>query len=176
MLRRIPQKKQLDLFEGAVLYVTQADAARVFGVTTRMIQYWESQGLLNPELPLEGRNRKYTNFDLVELRFIKTLVVDQGYSVPALKEKLAALQAPYYYDPEDAFWDLKDRAWKSRSAFAVEQLGAVRGELESAAGEALDRLLPGEPKQIARTLLDLVRDFLDGRAVQKRRGRPRKPS
>ena len=174
MLRRIPQKKQLDLFEGAVLYVSQADAARVFGVTTRMIQYWESQGLLNPELPLEGRSRKYTNFDLVELRFIKTLLVDHGYTVPALKEKLEALQPPYYYDPEDAFWDLKDKTWKSRANFAVEQLSGVRGELEPAAGEALEQLLPGEPRQIARTLLDMVKDFMEGRATPKKRGRPRK--
>lgn len=174
MLRRIPQKKQLDLFEGAVLYVSQADAARVFGVTTRMIQYWEAQGLLNPELPAEGRSRKYTNFDLVELRFIKTLLVDQGYTVPALKEKLATLQAPYYYDPEDAFWDLKDKTWKSRGQFAAEQLAGVRAELEPAAGEALERLLPGEPQPIARALLDMVREFLEGKAAPKKRGRPRK--
>ena len=76
MLRRIPQKKQLDLFEGAVLYVSQADAARVFGVTTRMIQYWEAQGLLNPELPAEGRSRRYTNFDLVELDLSHPPVAD----------------------------------------------------------------------------------------------------
>ena len=87
MIRRIPQKKQLDLFEGAVLYLSQSDAARHFGVTTRMIQYWEAQGLLNPELEAEGRSRKYTNFDLVELKFIKTMVVDCGFSVPSLKEK-----------------------------------------------------------------------------------------
>ncbi len=174
MLRRLPQKRQLDLFEGAVLYLSQADAARVFGVTTRMIQYWEAQGLLNPELPAEGRSRKYTNFDLVELRFIKTLVVDQGYTVPSLKEKLATLKSPFYYDPEDAFWDLKDGSWKSRSNFAVEQLARVRAELEPAAGEALESLLPGEPRQIARTMLDLVREFLEGRGGPKTRGRPRK--
>lgn len=174
MLRRIPQKRQLDLFEGAVLYLSQADAARVFGVTTRMIQYWEAQGLLNPELPAEGRSRKYTNFDLVELRFIKTLVVDQGYTVPSLKEKLVSLKAPFYYDPEDAFWDLRDGSWKSRANFAVEQLAGVRVELEPAAGEALESLLPGEPRQIAKTLLDLVREFLEGRVGPKKRGRPRK--
>lgn len=178
MLRRIPQKKQLDLFEGAVLYVSQADAARVFGVTTRMIQYWEAQGLLNPELPAEGRSRRYTNFDLVELRFIKTLVVDQGYSVPALKEKLEKLQAPYYYDPEDAFWDLRDQKWKARSDFAVEQLAGLRSELEPAAGEALQQLLPGDPHAAARSLLDMVREFMEGKAVAKKRprARSRKPS
>lgn len=174
MLRRIPQKKQLDLFEGAVLYVSQADAARVFGVTTRMIQYWEAQGLLNPELPAEGRSRRYTNFDLVELRFIKTLVVDQGYSVPALKEKLERLQAPYYYDPEDAFWDLRDKRWKSRADFAMEQLAGVRSELEPAAGDALRQLLPADPHLAVRSLLDMVRDFMEGKVTARKRGRPRK--
>ncbi|MCA9776629.1 MAG: MerR family transcriptional regulator [Candidatus Eremiobacteraeota bacterium] len=169
MLRRLPQKRQLDLFEGAVLYVTQADAARLFGITTRMIQYWEQQGLLNPELPVEGRSRKYTNFDLVEMRFIKTLVVDQGYTVPALKEKLAILQSPYYYDPEDAFWDLRDNQWKSRSTFAVEKLAEVREELEGNAARALETLLPSEPENVAKAVLNLVREYLEGKAGKKKR-------
>ncbi len=174
MLRRLPQKRQLDLFEGAVLYLSQSDAARVFGVTTRMIQYWEAQGLLNPELPVEGRSRKYTNFDLVELKFIKTLVVDQGYSVPALKEKLKSLQAPYYYDPEDAFFDLKDQTWKSRAAFAAEQLQEVREELEPEAARALASLEQARPEEVARALLDMVREFMEGKVGKKKRGRPRK--
>lgn len=169
MIRRLPQKRQLDLFEGAVLYVSQSDAARLFGITTRMIQYWEAQGLLNPELPVEGRSRKYTNFDLVEMRFIKTLVVDQGYSVPALKEKLESLTAPYYYDPEDAFWDLRDKSWKSRSSFAVEQLAAVREELEPSARKALESMLPGDPAEMAKNLLNLVREYLEGKAGKKSR-------
>lgn len=170
MLRRIPQKRQLDLFEGAVLYVTQADAARVFGITTRMIQYWETQELLNPELPIEGRSRKYTNFDLVEMRFIKTLVVDQGYSVPSLKEKLASLQAPYYYDPEDAFWDLRDQSWKSRRTFALEQLAEVREELQVTTSKALQSLLPSEPDEVARNVLNMIREYLEGKAG-KNKGR-----
>jgi DNA-binding transcriptional MerR regulator len=169
VLRRLPQKRQLDLFEGAVLYVTQSDAARLFGITTRMIQYWEQQGLLNPELPVEGRSRKYTNFDLVEMRFIKTLVVDQGYTVPSLKEKLATLQTPYYYDPEDAFWDLRDQQWKSRTGFAVEQLAEIRAELEDTTAKALATLLPGEPDEVAKSVLNLVREYLEGRAGKKAR-------
>ncbi len=160
VLSRIPQKRQLDLFEGAVLYLTQADAARVFGITTRMIQYWETQELLNPELPVEGRSRKYTNFDLVELRFIKALIVDQGYTVPSVKEKLASLQAPYYYDPEDAFWDPKDSTWKSRAALALEQFRAARPELEKSMTSALQRLSSTEPEESARAVLNLIREML----------------
>lgn len=176
MLKRLPQDRQLDLFDGAVLYLSQADAARALGITTRMIQYWESQGLLNPELPSEGRSRKYTTYDLVELRFVKGMVVDQGYSVPALKEKLEALQPPYYYDPQDAFWDLRDGRWKSRGELASERLGEVRQELLPLAVAALERLLPGELERAARSLLDLVRGGLEGRAPKvsgrkRRRGK-----
>jgi hypothetical protein len=53
-------------------------------------------------------------------------------------------------------------------------LAEVRAELEPATGEALERLLPAEPKQIARTLLDMVREFLEGRSLPRKRGRPRK--
>lgn len=124
---------------------------------------------MNPELPVEGRSRKYTNFDLVEMRFIKTLVVDQGYTVPALKEKLATLQSPYYYDPEDAFWDLRDNQWKSRSTFAVEKLAEVREELEGNAARALETLLPSEPENVAKAVLNLVREYLEGKAGKKKR-------
>lgn len=175
MLKRIPQKAQLDLFESAVLYISQADAARLFGVSCRMIQYWEAQGLLNPELPPEGRSRKYTSFDLVELKFIKTMLVDQGYTVPALKEKLESLKSPYYYDPEDAFWDLRDKAWKSRTGFATEELHAARDDLQLAIADVIERLLPGDLEQAARTLLDLVSQAIEGRVSVKRKRRARRP-
>lgn len=164
----------MDLFDGAVLYLSQADAAKALGITTRMIQYWESQGLLNPELPAEGRSRKYTTYDLVELRFVKGMVVDQGYSVPALKEKLATLQAPYYYDPQEAFWDLRDGRWKARGELAAERLGEVRQELLPVAVEALERLLPGELERAARSLLDLVRGALEGRTTKTTRRKRRR--
>jgi hypothetical protein len=89
--------------------------------------------------------------------------------VPSLKEKLKRLQAPYYYDPEDAFWDLRDECWKSRAAFAVEQLAEIRGDLELTATKALGSLLPGEPEEVAKSLLNLVREFLEGRAGKKNR-------
>ncbi|MEW6283842.1 MAG: MerR family transcriptional regulator [Candidatus Eremiobacterota bacterium] len=173
MLRRITAERQFELFPGAMPYVSQADAAAALGITTRMIQYWESQELLHPELPAEGRSRRYTQQDLVELRFVKTLVVDQGYSVPSLREKLATLPAPYYYDPSDCFWDLREGCWKSRGQLAVERMLEVRGELEERACQALERLIPGDLKRAARALLDLVRDALEGKPLRpaRRRGK-----
>lgn len=164
-----------------MLYVSQGDAARALGrdeagkdITPRIIQYWESQGLLHPELPVEGRSRRYTQQDLVELKFIKTLVVDQGYTVPSLKAKLANLEAPYYYDPADCFWDLSSQSWKSRSDLAVERLSQVREQLESRTVQALERLLPGDLKRAVRAVLDLVRDALEGKALAPRRAPRRK--
>lgn len=164
-------------------YVSQADAARALGtdmkgkeITPRIIQYWEAQGLLHPELPIEGRSRRYTQQDLVELNFIKVLVEDLGFTVPSLKAKLARLEAPYYYDPYDCFWDLKEETWKSRSGLAVERLGEVREQLEERAHQALERLLPGDLKRAVRAVLDLVRDVLEGKALRPARRSSKKKS
>lgn len=156
-----------------MLYVSQADAAEALGLKVRQIQYWEAQGLLHPELPAEGRNRKYTRRDLVELRFIKTLVEDCGYSVPSLKEKLNLLQAPYDYDPLEIFWDQRDGRWKSRGMLAVELFNSLRVRLEPLAAEALERLLPGDLKRAITALLDLVREGLEGRLETRPRRRRR---
>ncbi|MBI3929568.1 MAG: MerR family transcriptional regulator [Armatimonadetes bacterium] len=174
MLKRQPQEQQLELFPQVVLYLSQSDAAGMFSISTRMIQYWESQGLLHPELAPEGRSRKYTRHDLVELQFIKTLVVDHGYSVPALKEKLQQLQAPYYYDPQDAFWDPLDRTWKSRAELAAGHLSTVRDNLHPLMMDALSRLLPGDLERASQALLDLVRDALEGKVRLSRPPRRRR--
>ena len=169
VLRRIPQDTQLDFFQKTPLYLSQSDAARALGITVRMIQYWESQGLVHPELPIEGRNRRYTPRDLVELHFIRSLVVEQGFQVPALANKLRQLEAPYDYDPLEVFWDPRDQVWKSRSQLAGEQLQNMRPQLDEKAAAALRKLLPREPSAVARLLLDVVRDHL----LEKPRGRRR---
>lgn len=168
MPRRIRLDKQLEFFENAPLYMSQSDAATALGVSSRMIQYWETQHLIHPELPLEGRNRRYTPRDLVELRFIKSLVVDQGYQVPALREKLRKLDAPYDYDPGDVFWDPRDEQWKSRSQLAGEQLQSLRPGLDDRAAEALQTLTPLEAGSASRFLLDFVRDLLLDKPARKR--------
>lgn len=121
MPRRIITGSQLPLFPEALFYVSQKDAAKHFNISTRLINYWESQGLLHPELykNKSGKGRKYTPNDMIEIGFIKGMVVDQGYSIPELKEKLQKLESPYYYDPGELFWDLKDNQWKTREAIAA---------------------------------------------------------
>lgn len=172
MLRRIPQDTQLEFFQKALLYLSQNDAAKALGVSVRVIQYWESQGLIHPELPAEGRNRRYTPRDLVELRFIHSLVVEQGYQVPALAQKLRHLEAPYDYDPLEVFWDPRDQRWKSRSQLAGEQLQRLRPQLDESAAAALRQLTSLEPKAAASALLDFVRDLLLDRP--RKRGKSKK--
>lgn len=174
MLRRIPQDIQLEFFQNTPLYLSQSDAAALLGVTKRMVQYWESQGLIHPELPLEGRSRRYTPRDLVELRFIKSLVVDQGFQVPQLQEKLKSLDAPYDYDPNEVFWDPRDRQWKSRSQLAGEQLQHLRPLLDERAAQALEKLDPLEAVTASRFLLDFLRDLLLGRPSRPVKKRSKK--
>ncbi len=117
------QINQLPLFKEDIFYISQSDAAKHLGITTRMINYWESQELLHPEfLKTDGKARKYTPLDLLELLFIKQMVVDNGYTIPSLKEKLKSLEPPYYYKAEDLFWDLKTSAWKTRAMLGYEAL------------------------------------------------------
>lgn len=170
---RLLPDPQLELFPGVVPYLSQADAASALGITARVIQYWEAQGLLHPEQPQERRNRRYTPRDLVELRFIKGMVVDRGYTVPALKEKLARLPAPYYYDPSEVFWDPRDERWKSRRMLAMETLLESQEELIPALARAIEKLTSGAAPsdQVARAVLELVREGLAGRV--RRAGRRR---
>lgn len=167
MVRRIPQDTQLEFFHGTPLYLSQADTSVALGVSSRVIQYWESQGLIHPELPNQGRNRRYTPRDLVELRFIKSLVVDQGYQVPSLVEKLKLLEAPYDYDPYDVFWDPRDQCWKSRSQLAGEHLQQLRPELDARAARALERLDPLDPNTASKILLDFLRADLLGKGRRR---------
>lgn len=121
MPRKLISGSQLPLFPEALFYVSQSDAATHLDINTRTINYWESQGLLHPEMYKHkaGKGRKYTPNDMVELGFIKGMVVDQGYTIPSLKEKLEKLESPYYYDPKELFWDIKDRQWKTREVIAA---------------------------------------------------------
>lgn len=175
VIPRLVPDTQLELFPGAVLYLSQAHAAEALGISTRHIQYWEKEGLLHPEYPHEGRSRRYTQKDLVELAFVKAMVLDQGYSVPALKEKLQGLPAPYYYDARDVFWDMRVQGWRSRAMLAGDALAALQERLAPALADLLRRL-EGSPDKAAASVLGLVRDGLAGRLSEpKRRPARRKP-
>lgn len=115
--------RQLPLFQEDIFYISLCDAAKHLGITTRMINYWEKMGLLHPEIPKSGsKARKCTPKDMLEMTFIKKMVVDNGYNIPSLKEKLEKLSAPYYYNAEELFWDIDALEWKNKECFAHEAI------------------------------------------------------
>lgn len=133
-----------------------------------MIQYWESQGLLHPELPAEGRHRRYTKRDLVEMRFIKALLVDQGYTVPALKEKLGSLQTPYDYDPAEVYWDPTRKVWTTPKQMAAETFEGLRPALDHHLQEALKGLRKMTPETATAAFLEMLQDVLLGQMRMKK--------
>ena len=170
MVKRVLSEQQIDLFEKPVLYLSQADVAEYLGVTVRMVQYWESNDLLHPERPQTGRQRRYTQNDLVEMRFIKAMIVDQGYTVPALKEKLASLQAPYYYDAAEMHWDITEKAWKTNAELAVRELNAKKKLLtEVLANAILDVGTDIGAEKLALAVLRAVDSGLKGRISKAKR-------
>jgi DNA-binding transcriptional MerR regulator len=150
MPRKIVSGSQLPLFPEDLFYVSQKDAALHLDINTRTINYWESQELLHPELVRHkaGKGRKYTPNDMIELKFVKGMVVDQGYTIPSLKEKLEKLESPYYYNAEDLFWDLKDHQWKTREAMAAGVFKRLEKKLHDTFSSLYDRFdLPMKSKE-----------------------------
>ncbi|MGV8123145.1 MAG: MerR family transcriptional regulator [Candidatus Xenobiia bacterium LiM19] len=167
MARKVITGSQLPLFPDDIFYVSQRDAAIHLNINTRIINYWETQELLHPELarPKGGKGRKYTPNDMVELRFIKGMIVDQGYTIPALKEKLEKLESPYYYNPEDLFWDLRDKQWKTREGIAQVAVRKSEKKLKEALSHLYEKLeLPVDKKkkeEFVHTLLEIIRTSLE---------------
>lgn len=104
-------------------HLTQAEVARRFDTTPRMLLYWESLDLIHPSLSKDPKSKakRYTFDDLKEIGFVKSLL-DEGYSTTALKEKLSKLPQPYHYDKNELLWDMKEKTWKGRDELAKEYL------------------------------------------------------
>ena len=179
MIKRILPEHQIDLFELPVMYLSQADVADYFGLTVRQIQYWEEQGLMHPERPQSGRQRRYTRNDLIEIQFIKVMLTQHGYTVPSLKEKLASLQPPYYYDATTMHWDLEEGAWMSSTDFACAELNKHKKLLIDVLANAMLEADSGiEEKKMAQLLLRAVESCLRGKIAKakkvRRQSAPRK--
>lgn len=122
-------KNAVDINEGVekgkdfTFHLTQAEVAKRFNTTPRMLLYWESLGLIHPSLSKDPKSKakRYTFDDLIEIGFVKSLL-DEGYSTTALKEKLSQLQIPYRYDKNELLWDMKAKRWRARDELAKEFL------------------------------------------------------
>lgn len=170
MIKRVLPESQTDLFDKPVLYLSQADVADFLGVTVRMIQYWEMQGLLHPEQPQNGRQRRYTKNDLVELSFIKSMLVEHGYTVPSLKEKLAFLQAPYYYNASEIYWDIAQKCWLSGADIACKELSEKKELLSSVLANTIAESVPDElVGKLALGLLRTVENCLKGKTIKTKK-------
>lgn len=169
MIPRMLPDDQLELFSKFALYLTQTDVAARLGVSVRVIQYWEVNGLIHPELPQEGKIRRYTRRDLVELAFIRTMLVEHGYTIPALKEKLKALEAPYYYDGRSIFWDLETQSWKTKQMIATEETSKLKDELTVAVTDVLAEAESAGQAVQPSDMVAAVRSVVSGRYVHKRR-------
>lgn len=172
--RALPDE-QMELFSGTPLYMTQSDVATFLNISVRVIQYWENQELLHPELNHKGRIRRYTKRDLAEIIFIKTMVEDHGYSVPWLKEKLAKLKAPYYYDAKALFWDAEDEEWKTRQGIAIDAVNAVKEPFALFMKQVLENVPGNNDKKAAAALLGLVRDLIRGKKPKVAKVGPARP-
>ncbi|MDO5295971.1 MAG: MerR family transcriptional regulator [bacterium] len=170
MIKRALPEQQIDLFDKPVLYLSQADVAEYLGVTVRMIQYWESNDLLHPERPQVGRQRRYTKNDLVEMQFIKAMIVDQGYTIPALKDKLALLQPPYYYNAAEMHWDITEKTWKSNAELAIREISSKKKLLaEVLANAFLDAGTTIDEHKLALAVLRAIDSGLKGRISKAKR-------
>ncbi len=64
------------------------EVADEIGLTTRAIRYYEEVGLLRPAARSEGSYRLYDPGDLEQLRFIKGLRDDAGFSLAEIRQLL----------------------------------------------------------------------------------------
>jgi len=156
--------KQLEFFPS--YYMSQQDAARSLSISVRLIQYWESQGLLHPELAQVGRNRRYSPRDVQELQFIKAHLVDFGYSLPVLKTMLAQLEPPYAYDPARLYWHPGRGCWTSDSQTARHVFATRWPELATQLVQALASPHKGAANSLVETTRQVIEHWVQSERLQ----------
>ncbi len=140
-------RRQTEVPAGAHLRI--GEVAKLTGLTTRTLRYWEELGLLNPSGRRQSGERLYAPSDMARVGRIRDLQELLGFSLAEVRVVL---------DTEDV--DVLDRV---RSEYpVVDDYRRVR--LVDDAIEANDRLLARLD-----TTLERIQAFRDERAVKGRR-------
>ncbi len=126
------------------------EVAKLAGVTTRTLRYWEQMGLLNPMGHRGAGERLYSDAEIDRVRRIKELQELLGFSLAEVKVVL---------ETEDVLDRLRD-------AYHADPKPARRLQVVERAIEANDRLLGRLEDTLAR-----ITAFRDERAAKARRWR-----
>ncbi len=141
--------------------VTIGEAARLTGVSAKMIRWYEETGLLAPAARLESGYRTYGAADLHALRFVRR-ARDLGFSVEAIADLLA-------------LWHDRARPSAGVKAIALEHLALLRRRIAELEGMArtLERLAEtccGDDRPDCPILDDLAADAPPPPGPRRRRG------
>lgn len=169
MTKRISDVKQMEFLLKAPIYLSQGEAAEFMQVSVRNLQYWESAGLLHRESRQSGRGARYTRWDLIEINFIRSLICECGFTVNSLKAKLALLESPYYYDPDDTIWDNYTHCWCSRSDIACQELHRVKHAFVPYVRRIFASMTEKGESETARETINILRSLVRGHRPKKLR-------
>lgn len=82
------------------MFFTIGEVARLFGVNTSLIRFWENEfEIIQPHRNKKG-NRLFTRADVDNFHLIYNLVKERGYTLQGAKEKLK-------HNPQDALHEFE---------------------------------------------------------------------
>jgi DNA-binding transcriptional MerR regulator len=127
------------------LYFKIGDVARICGLETYVLRFWESQfPQLKPNKSGTGQ-RLYRRRDVEMVLEIKRLVHEEGYTIPGARQALE--QAAPRRNPQSSLPLLADRAERRDKLAAI--IGHARAELREIAG-LLSLPAPQSPRRRSR--------------------------
>jgi MerR family transcriptional regulator, repressor of the yfmOP operon len=128
------------------------EVARLCGVTTRTLRYWEEVGLLAPSEQRYGSERVYAGSEVERARRIRELQALMGFSLAEIRVVL----------------DTEDVVDKLRNAYKAKARPELRRQLLANAIDANDALVARLDDTLAR-----VKEFRDERVAKAKRLRAR---